>query len=410
MDSLLEHTRLKNVAICRRKLPTNLPISEIIRAINGLDIQVLSCETIELLKRMIPLEEEVKAYREYNSARKDPENLTEEDRLMRQFSCVERFATKLQIMLFMSTFNEEIQSLKPQIDAISLASKSVKNSKKFKKILELILAFGNYMNSSKKGPCYGFKLQSLDSITLTKSTKKDMNIVHYIAELVHKQYPELKSFENEVKISGKASQYLLENICSDLKKLEKGFEITKRELENRLNDFNAKDKTKSAQNQTLSNFVNHSGETLTKIRSESNHMEASFKECVGYFGEDSKSIDANSFFGIISRFVNTWKAAEVENEKRRKMEAAKKAAAVPPKAETHKNIHNTLINELKNKHNVVQSKTPHITPDEFKDGTLEDLILGLKSEPYRANNEAMRKSFRSRNRGSAILTSESEAL
>ena len=70
---------------------------------------------------------------------------------MRQFSCVERFGTKLQIMSFMSTLEENAKNLRPQINAITLASKSLRNSPKFKKILELILAFGNYMNSSKKG-------------------------------------------------------------------------------------------------------------------------------------------------------------------------------------------------------------------------------------------------------------------
>ena len=64
---------------------------------NALDISTISMETIELLQRMIPLEAEIKAYREYNTAGKDVEKLTEEDRLMRQFACVERFGTKLQV-------------------------------------------------------------------------------------------------------------------------------------------------------------------------------------------------------------------------------------------------------------------------------------------------------------------------
>ena len=113
---------------------------------------------------------EIKAYRDYHNEKKDIELLTEEDRLMRQFSCVERFGTKLQIMAFMSTFEDSVKMLKPQVLAINIASKSLRASTKLKKVLELILAFGNYMNSTKKGPCYGFKLQSLDSLTITKST------------------------------------------------------------------------------------------------------------------------------------------------------------------------------------------------------------------------------------------------
>ena len=161
---------------------------EMIRAVNALDIVSISTDVVELLQRMIPLEAEVKAYREYNSAGKDIEKLTEEDRLMRQFACVERFGTKLQIMSFMAAFDDNARNVKPQIDTVALASKSLRNSVKMKKVLEFILAFGNYMNSTKKGPCYGFRLQSLDSLTITKSSDKKQHILHYIADLVHTRY------------------------------------------------------------------------------------------------------------------------------------------------------------------------------------------------------------------------------
>ena len=39
LKSLLEHTRLRNIAICTRKLPS-MPIPELIKAINSLDIEV----------------------------------------------------------------------------------------------------------------------------------------------------------------------------------------------------------------------------------------------------------------------------------------------------------------------------------------------------------------------------------
>ena len=318
LDSLMEHTRLKNIAICRRKLPQNLSISDLVKAINALDTKTISNDTIELLQRMIPVEAEVKAYREYSVAGKDIEKLTDEDKLMRQFSAVERFATKLQIMSFMSGFDEVIfdrkvnnfpflsffflsllskfqffqffvhlsifvlfsilsifhfsnfclifqfsplspifnlyfsilliylflsnfcpifnfsiypianfcpifhffqnfqvvKMVKPQIDTVSVASKSLRNSAKLKRVLELILALGNYMNSAKKGPCYGFKLQSLDSLTITKSTDKKQHLVHYLNDLVLSRYPELKGFEGELKFIEKAAQFSLENILT----------------------------------------------------------------------------------------------------------------------------------------------------------------------------------------------------
>lgn len=222
LESLLEHTRLKNMAICRRKLP-DIPVDVLVRAINALDTATLSVETVELLQRMIPQDVEIKAYRDYHNERKDIELLTEEDRLMRQFSCVERFGTKLQIMAFMSTFEDSAKMVKPQILAINIASKSLRASIKLKKVLELILAFGNYMNSTKKGPCYGFKLQSLDSLTITKSTDKRQTLVHYLVELVDSKYPDLKNFETELACLEKASQFSMENILTDVAELERSW-------------------------------------------------------------------------------------------------------------------------------------------------------------------------------------------
>ena len=66
--SLMEHTRLKNMAICKRKLPQNLSLQDLVKAINALDIKTLNMDTVELLQRMVPVDDEIKKYREYTSA------------------------------------------------------------------------------------------------------------------------------------------------------------------------------------------------------------------------------------------------------------------------------------------------------------------------------------------------------
>ena len=66
-----------------------------------------------------------------------------------------------------------------QIDAVIAASQSVMTSSKFKTLLEawflsirclflhmfqVILAFGNYMNSQRRGGAYGFKLSVFERV------------------------------------------------------------------------------------------------------------------------------------------------------------------------------------------------------------------------------------------------------
>ena len=44
-----------------------------------------------------------------------------------------------------------------------------------------------------------------------------------------------------------------------------------------------------------------------------------------------------------------------------------------------------MINELKNKTGGSGNQKQVINPDEVMDGTFENIILGMKSEPYRYN-------------------------
>ena len=52
-----------------------------------------------------------------------------------------------------------------QIDALVAASSSLLGCEGLKRVFELILTFGNYMNSGKRAAVYGFKIQSLDIVS-----------------------------------------------------------------------------------------------------------------------------------------------------------------------------------------------------------------------------------------------------
>ena len=213
---------------------------------------------------------------------------------------------------------------------------------------------------------------------------------------------------------------------SDVRELEKGMDLTKRELENRLsapiNTSASKEqqKLKTFQNQSLQEFADRARDLVSKMRSDVNNAQTAFKDCVEYFGEDTKASDCNAFFGYLVRFMSTWKVAEEDNLKRKRMlelqaKQAEQQDLLQNRGQTTGNeagnMKSAVINELKtrNNHRYVKNKPE---PNEFQDGTFEDIILGMKSNPYRTNiNEGMRKSFR-RQRGDpmAISTSETEPL
>ena len=61
------------------------------------------------------------------------------------------------------------------------------------------------MNSGKRGPAYGFKIQSLDNLLDTKSSDKKMTLLHYIEATVNEQFPEVATFDTDIRYVEKAS-------------------------------------------------------------------------------------------------------------------------------------------------------------------------------------------------------------
>ncbi|XP_051819041.1 formin-like protein 3 isoform X4 [Antechinus flavipes] len=371
--TLLEANRAKNLAITLRKAGRSA--EEICRAIHMFDLQTLPVDFVECLMRFLPTEAEVKLLRQYERERQPLEELAAEDRFMLLFSKVERLTQRMAGMAFLGNFQDNLQMLTPQLNAIIAASASVKSSQRLKQMLEIILALGNYMNSSKRGAVYGFKLQSLDLLLDTKSTDRKLTLLHFIALTVKEKYPELAGFWHELHFVEKAAAVSLENVLLDVKELGRGMELIRRECS--LHD-----------NSVLRNFLSANEGKLDKLQRDARTAEEAYNTVVRYFGESPKTTPPSVFFPVFVRFIRSYKEAEQENEARKKQEEvmrekllaqeAKKLDAKTP-SQRNKWQQQELIAELRRR----QAKE-HRPVYEGKDGTIEDIITVLKSVPFTA--------------------------
>uniref|UniRef100_A0A8B9NGV7 Formin like 3 n=1 Tax=Accipiter nisus TaxID=211598 RepID=A0A8B9NGV7_9AVES len=357
--TLLEANRAKNLAITLRKAGRGT--EEICRAIHTFDLATLPVDFVECLMRFLPTEAEVKALRQYERERKPLEELADEDRFMLQFSKVERLPQRMAIMAFLGNFTENLQMLTPQLNAIIAASASVKSSQKLKHMLEIILALGNYMNSSKRGAVYGFKLQSLDLLLDTKSTDRKMTLLHFIALTVREKYPELATFWQELHFVEKAAAVSLENVLLDVKELGRGMELLRRECG-------------LHENSVLRSFLAASEGKLERLQKDARTAEDAYNTVVRYFGESPKTTPPSVFFPVFVRFIRSYKQEEVMREKLLAQEAKKQE-----KVSRNKWQQQELIAELRRR----QAKD-HRPVYEGKDGTIEDIITALKSVPFTA--------------------------
>ncbi|XP_067170334.1 formin-like protein 3 isoform X1 [Apteryx mantelli] len=366
--TLLEANRAKNLAITLRKAGRSA--EEICRAIHTFDLATLPVDFVECLMRFLPTEAEAKALRQYERERKPLDELADEDRFMLQFSKVERLPQRMAIMAFLGNFAENLQMLTPQLNAIIAASASVKSSQKLKHMLEIILALGNYMNSSKRGAVYGFKLQSLDLLLDTKSTDRKMTLLHFIALTVREKYPELAAFWQELHFVEKAAAVSLENVLLDVKELGRGMELLRRECG-------------LHENSVLRSFLAASEGKLERLQKDARTAEDAYNTVVRYFGESPKTTPPSVFFPVFVRFIRSYKDAEQENETRKKQEEVMREKMLAQEAKKlekrNKWQQQELIAELRRR----QAKD-HRPVYEGKDGTIEDIITALKSVPFTA--------------------------
>ncbi|XP_072350183.1 formin-like protein 3 isoform X2 [Scyliorhinus torazame] len=363
--TLLEANRAKNLAITLRK--AGKTAEEICRAIQMYDLKTLPLDFVECLNRFLPLESEVKLLRQYEKERKPLDELSNEDRFMLQFSKIERLPQRMTIMTFVGNFSENTQMLNPQLNAIIAASASIKTSQKLKRMLEIILALGNYMNSSKRGGVYGFKLQSLDLLSDTKSTDRKLTLLHYIALVIKQKYSNIATFWSELHFIEKAAAVSLENVLLDVKEMGHNMELVKRES------------SMHEHNMVLKDFLSQNEGKLEKLQKDSRTAQEAYNKAVEYFGENPKTTPPSVFFPVFVRFVKSYREAEQENELRNKQEQALREKILAqeaklqqdPKSPCHRNKRQQqeLIAELRRR----QVKD-HRPVYEGKDGTIEDII------------------------------------
>uniref|UniRef100_A0A4W3HRQ2 Formin like 1 n=1 Tax=Callorhinchus milii TaxID=7868 RepID=A0A4W3HRQ2_CALMI len=350
--SLIEGNRAKNLAITLRKGAYDCRV-------HSFDLQSLSLDFLELLTRFVPTECERKVLERYEAEGRPLAELGEEDRFMIKFSKIPRLDKRMDTMIFMGNFSDTAQRLTPQLNAVIAASMSIKSSTKLKKILEIILAFGNYMNSSKKGMAYGFRLKSLDQLLETKSTDRKQTLMSYMVDIVNERYPELSNFHTDLLFLDKAAAVSLDSVVQDVRGLERGMELARKEI-------------LVQDSMILKEFLSSNNEKLEQLQRDSTSAQEAYSSVVEYFGENVKTTQPSTFFQLFTRFIKAYKQTEQDNQNRQREEAAQEAPVTDPTnpPAQKKPPFLDLMAELKKKQN-----KERIIYD-GKDGAIEDIITG----------------------------------
>ncbi|XP_058539497.1 protein diaphanous homolog 3 isoform X1 [Neofelis nebulosa] len=299
-----------------------VPYEEIKMMILEVDETQLAESMIQNLIKHLPDQEQLSSLSQFKS---DYNNLCEPEQFAVVMSNVKRLRPRLSAILFKLQFEEQVNSIKPDIMAVSTACEQIKKSKSFSKLLELVLLMGNYMNAgSRNAQTFGFNLSSLCKLKDTKSADQKTTLLHFLVEMCEEKYPDILTFVDDLEHLDKASKVSVETLEKNLKQMGRQLQQLEKDLETfpPPEDLHDKFLTK------IYSFVVSAKEQYGKLLKLHENMETLYQSVMGYYAIDVKKVSVEDFFNDLNNFRTTFMQARKENVKKREAEEREKRAQI----------------------------------------------------------------------------------
>uniref|UniRef100_A0A7N6BN03 Dishevelled associated activator of morphogenesis 2 n=1 Tax=Anabas testudineus TaxID=64144 RepID=A0A7N6BN03_ANATE len=319
--SVIDGRRAQNCVILLSKL--KMSNEEIKRAILEMDErEELAKDMLEQLLKFVPEKSDVDLLEEHKH---ELERMARADRFLFEMSRIDHYQQRLQALFFKKKFAERLAETKPKVEAILNASKEVVRSKRLTQVLEVVLAFGNFMNKGQRGNAYGFKISSLNKIADTKSSiDRNITMLHYLIMIFEKNYPDTLHIQQDIGSVPEAAKVNLaelekevHNIKSGLKALEAELHYQQSRTRERGDKFVA----------VIGDFITVAGFSFSELEDQLSEAKDKFAKSLKHFGEEEGRMQPDEFFGIFDTFLQSFSEArqDLENMQRRKDEEERRA-------------------------------------------------------------------------------------
>jgi hypothetical protein len=221
-------------------------VEQLCEAIRNMSMTALDCISSAVLAdiiRVIPSDKEQEALLKFQSQLKDGSaseaELAPPEAFVLSIFSIPRVKQRLQCLVFVSEFPARIQDAAASLSVFSLACKEIMHSSRLSKLLEIILAIGNFVNfGSARGGAYGFKVAQLSKLKEFRSNDKQMHLMGYIVAYVQKKFPVVLDFHAELK-NLEIGSHVSHTLFEDVAKIANDVEFVAAELSHALHKTSA---------------------------------------------------------------------------------------------------------------------------------------------------------------------------
>ncbi|RLN91225.1 hypothetical protein BBJ28_00017386, partial [Nothophytophthora sp. Chile5] len=298
--------------------------------IYALDGQKLGSEVLNVLISISPTLEEIDLLKNYDG---DEKLLGNVEKFFLDLLTIPRYTQRIKCFRYKLQFENRILETQAQLDTLVAATDQVAESDKFRRVLEHILAIGNYLNgSTPRGGAYGFKLDTLTKLHALKSVDPRVTLMNFMLHQLEEKNPEIITFAGEVPHIVEAKRLSLDQLRADLSSYNTELAMLQGQVRASKSDRIEGDKFY----EVMTPFAKDAVEVLEELGRDFNGLETSYQELITSFGEDPRKVGPMEFFTIMDEFVTEFKKAYRQNQTKEYQTIYEEAAAARAAAEVEK--------------------------------------------------------------------------
>ncbi|KAM5229197.1 delphilin isoform 2-T2 [Ctenodactylus gundi] len=297
---ILSHKKAYNTSILLAHL--KLSPAELRQVLMSMEPRRLEPAHLAQLLLFAPDADEEQRYQAFREA---PGRLSEPDQFVLQMLSVPEYKTRLRSLHFQATLQERTEEIRGSLECLRQASLELKNSRKLAKILEFVLAMGNYLNDGqpKTNKTTGFKINFLTELNSTKTVDGKSTFLHILAKSLSQHFPELLGFAQDlptVPLAAKVNQRALTGDLADL-------HGTISEIQAACQSMAPSSEDRFAV--VMAAFLETAHPALRALDGLQHEAMEELGKALAFFGEDSKATTSEAFFGIFAEFMSKFERA-----------------------------------------------------------------------------------------------------
>lgn len=297
-----------------------IPFDELRRRIICVDESLLCPNMLEQLIKALP---DAQTITKITGLIDEYDTLAEPEQFVCKIGNIQKLLPRLTSILFKLKFEEKKNEIKPEIVDVDEALREIRTSPHFKRVLELVLLVGNYMNAgSRNAQSIGFEIQFLTKLEATKDATNTRTLLNFIVDALEQKFPDsIKGIIDDLSHVERACRVSEDVLKSNLTEMKKSVS----NIETDLRTYKSQGPA-DAYLDVMQSFLGIAKEQVAQLQVMYDRMQEKFLDVAKYLAFDPHKYHMENLFADIKDFRAAFIRTVTENAKQRALEERRKAA------------------------------------------------------------------------------------